>query len=173
MAEEVALAGTDSRAKLRNPLGVVGLSIITIGIYYIFWWYFINREMRDFGRARGADLGQNPGNSVLAITLGALIIVPAIVSMWRTCDRIQRTEEVAGVDRPANGPIIFILLLLIGPVGIWYAQSELNKAWEAQASGGTPASLPPTEPAAAPPPPPAPTEPRPEAPTQGPQAPPQ
>jgi hypothetical protein len=173
MAEEVALAGTDSRAKLRNPLGVVGLSIITIGIYYIFWWYFINREMRDFGRARGADLGQNPGNSVLAITLGALIIVPAIVSMWRTCDRIQRTEEVAGVDRPANGPIIFILLLLIGPVGIWYAQSELNKAWEAQASGGTPASLPPTEPATAPPPPPAPTEPRPEAPTQGPQAPPQ
>jgi hypothetical protein len=41
MAEEVALAGTGSRAKLRNPLGVVGLSIITIGIYYFFWWYFI------------------------------------------------------------------------------------------------------------------------------------
>ena len=80
MAEEVALAGTEARAKLRNPLGVVGLSIITIGIYYIFWWYFINREMRDFGRARGTDLGQNPGNSVLAITLGALIIVPAIVT---------------------------------------------------------------------------------------------
>ena len=66
MAEEVAIAGTESRAKLRNPLGVVGLSIITIGIYYIFWWYFINREMRDFGRARDTDLGQNPSNSVLA-----------------------------------------------------------------------------------------------------------
>jgi hypothetical protein len=69
MAEEVAIAGTSSRAKLRNPLGVVGLSIITIGIYYIFWWYFINREMRDLGRARSTDLGQNPGSSVLAITL--------------------------------------------------------------------------------------------------------
>jgi Domain of unknown function (DUF4234) len=175
MAEEVAIAGTGSTAKLRNPLGVVGLAIITIGIYYAFWWYFINREMRDFGRARGADLGQSPGNSVLAITLGALIIVPAIVSMWRTSDRIQRTQEVAGVDRAANGPIIFILLLLIAPVGIWYAQNELNKAWEAQAGGGTPASLP-SEPAAAPPPPPAPAERRPEAPeapTQGPQAPPQ
>ena len=33
MAEEVAIAGTESRAKLRNPLGVVGLSIITLGIY--------------------------------------------------------------------------------------------------------------------------------------------
>jgi hypothetical protein len=101
MAEEVAIAGTESRAKLRNPLGVVGLSIITLGIYYVFWWYFINREMRDFGRARGVDLGQSPGNSVLAITLGAFIIVPAIVSMWRTSDRVSRTEEVAGVDRRA------------------------------------------------------------------------
>ena len=143
MAEEVAIANTGATAKLRNPLGVVGLSIITFGIYYFFWWYFINREMRDFGRARNTDLGQEPGNSVLAVTLGALIIVPAIVSMWRTSDRIQRTEEVAGVPSPAQGPLIFVLLLLIGPVGLWYAQNELNKAWTAQAAG--PPSLPPTE----------------------------
>jgi hypothetical protein len=172
MAEEVAIAGTEARAKLRNPLGVVGLSIITIGIYYIFWWYYINREMRDFGRARGTDLGQNPGNSVLAITLGALIIVPAIVTLWTTSDRIQRTQETAGVERPASGPIIFILLLLIGPVGIWYAQNELNKAWTAQAGAGSAASLPASEAGAQPaPPPPPPAESRPEAPGQGPQAP--
>jgi hypothetical protein len=175
MAEEVAIAGTESRAKLRNPLGVLGLSIITIGIYYVFWWYFINREMRDFGRARNTDLGQSPGNSVLALTLGAFIIVPAIVTAWRTCDRIARSQEVAGIDRGANGPIIFILLLLIWPVGLWYAQNELNKSWSAQASAAPP-SLPPTEastPSAAPPPPaePAPAEPRPEDPGAGPQAP--
>ncbi|HEX6582212.1 MAG TPA: DUF4234 domain-containing protein [Thermoleophilaceae bacterium] len=171
MAEEVAIAGTDARAKLRNPLGVVGLSIITLGIYYVFWWYFINREMRDFGRARNTDLGQSPGNSVLAITLGAFIIVPAIVSMWRTSDRIQRSQEVAGVDRPVIGPIIFILLLLLAPVGIWYAQNELNKAWTAQSSDTAPtlpaseasAPLAPEQPAPA-------AEPRPEAPG-GPQAP--
>jgi hypothetical protein len=172
MAEEVAIAGTESRAKLRNPLGVVGLSIITLGIYYVFWWYYINREMRDFGRARGTDLGQNPGNSVLAITLGALIIVPAIVTLWTTTDRIQRTQETAGVERPAAGPIIFVLLLLIGPVGLWYAQHELNKAWTAQAGAGSAASLPASQPAAQPaPPPPAPVEQGPEAPGQGPQAP--
>jgi hypothetical protein len=170
MAEEVAIAGTESRAKLRNPLGVVGLSIITIGIYYVFWWYFINREMRDYGRARGTDLGQNPGNSVLALTLGALIIVPAIVTLWTTCDRIQRTQETAGVERPASGPIIFVLLLLIGPVGVWYAQNELNKAWRAQVGAGSAASLPASEASAQPaPPPPAPVGP--EAPGQGPQAP--
>ena len=173
MAEEVTLAETEARAKLRNPLGVVGLSIITLGIYYVFWWYFINREMRDFGRARGVDLGQSPGNSVLALTLGALIIVPALVTLWTTTDRIQRTQETAGVDRPANGPIIFVLLLVIGPVGIWYAQRELNKAWTAQAGGGAAApTLPASEAPAAPAPDqPAPAEPRPEAPGDGPQAP--
>jgi hypothetical protein len=173
MAEEVAIAGTDSQAKLRNPLGVVGLSIITLGIYYVFWWYFINREMRDFGRARNTDLGQSPGNSVLAITLGALIIVPALVTLWRTSDRIQRTQEVAGVERPAMGPLIFVLLLLVGPVGVWYAQYELNKAWTAQASAGAAAPSLPASEVDAPPAPeqPAPAEPRPEAPSQGPQAP--
>ena len=171
MAEEVAIAGTGSTAKMRNPWGVIGLTLITIGIYYFFWWYFINREMRDFGRARNTDIGQNPGNSVLAISLGALIIVPAIVSLWTTSGRIQLTQETAGVERGANGPIIFILLFLISPVGLWYAQSELNKAWQKQASGA-PAGLPPSGAGPeAPPPPPAPAEAGPEAPGAGPQAP--
>ena len=132
MAEEIEIGG-GAPAKLRNPLGTVGLTLITLGIYYFFWWYYINREMRDFGRSRGVDLGQNPGNSLLAVTLGGLILVPAIVSLWTTSDRIQRTQETAGVERGANGPVIFILLLLISPVGLWYAQNELNKAWTAQA----------------------------------------
>jgi hypothetical protein len=131
MAEELQIPGTQSTAKVRNPLGVVGLSLITIGIYFFFWWYFINREMRDLGKARGVDLGESPGNSVLAVTLGALIIVPAIVSEWRTCGRIEASQEAVGMERRVSGPIIFILLLLIGPVGLWYAQSELNKVWDA------------------------------------------
>jgi hypothetical protein len=173
MAEEIQIAGTGSTAKIRNPLGTVALSIVTIGIYYIFWWYFINREMRDLGRARNRDLGESPGQSVLAITLGALIIVPARVTLWRTSTRIEGSQEAVGLGNRVSGPIIFILLLLIGPVGIWYAQSELNKAWEADRSGG--AGLPQpqqqvsAQPGAAPAPPPPPAAP--EAPTQGPQAP--
>jgi Domain of unknown function (DUF4234) len=171
MAEEVQIAGTGSTAKVRNPLGTVGLSIITIGVYYVFWWYFINREMRDLGRARNRDLGQSPGNSVLALTLGALIIVPALVTLWRTSGRIESAQETVGMDRRVSGPIIFILLLLIGPVGIWYAQSELNKVWEAQGRGGDlpqPASA--DQPPAPPPAPEAPAQ-APQAPGQGPQAP--
>ena len=158
MAEEVQIQGAGTTAKVRNPLGVVGLSIITLGIYFLFWWYYINREMRDLGQAKGVDLGQNPGNSVLAIFPGAFIIVPAIVTEWTTSGRIERAQEAVGMDRRASGPIIFVLLLLISPVGIWYAQSELNKVWAAQGTGALPGPAP-AEPAA---------EPRPEVPTQAP-----
>jgi drug/metabolite transporter (DMT)-like permease len=136
---------------MRNPLGVVGLSLITVGIYFFFWWYFINRELRDLGHARNADLGQNPTNSVLAITLGALIIVPAIWTEWTTSKRIERAQEVVGFDNRTSGVLIFILLLLLWPVGLWYAQSELNKVWEAERRGGAEtAALPGEQPAAAP-----------------------
>jgi hypothetical protein len=169
MAEEVQIAGTGSNAKVRNPLGTVALSIVTLGIYYLFWWYFINREMRDLGRARNADLGQNPTNSLLAMFPGGIIVVPALVTLWTTSGRIESSQEAVGIDRRVSGPIVFILLLLIGPVGIWYAQSELNKVWEAQRSGGGTLPQPEaaTEPAGTPPPPP----PAPEAPVRGPEAP--
>jgi Domain of unknown function (DUF4234) len=170
MAEEIQIAGTGSTAKIRNPIGTVALSIITLGIYYLCWWYFINREMRDLGRARNVDLGQNPTNSLLALFPGAIIIVPAIVTLWTTSGRIESSQEAVGIGRRVSGPIIFILLLLIGPVGIWYAQSELNKVWEADRSGGA-GGLPQPEtagqPAGTPPPPPA----APEAPVRGPEAP--
>jgi hypothetical protein len=173
MAEELQIAGTDSTAKVRNPLGVVGLSLVTIGIYFFFWWYFINREMRDLGRARNANLGESPGNSVLAITLGALVIVPAIVTMWTTSARIEAAQEAVGIERRVSGPIVFILLLLIGPVGIWYAQSELNKVWAAQRTAA--AAVPPigevpgARPTEGQPPAPPPVS---QPPAQGPEAPP-
>jgi hypothetical protein len=175
MAEDVQIAGTGLTAKVRNPLGVVGLSLITLGIFFFFWWYFINREMRDLGRSRSVDLGESPGNSVLAITLGALIVVPAIVTMWTTSARIETAQEAVGMERRVSGPVVFILLLLIGPVGIWYAQSELNKVWAAQGQGGPAAAIPAAAQPSAPPAPgePAAAESGPEALGERPGAPPQ
>ena len=40
MAEKLLITGTPAKAKIRNPLGVVGLTLITFGIYYFFWFYF-------------------------------------------------------------------------------------------------------------------------------------
>jgi hypothetical protein len=63
-------------------------------------------------------------------------------------------------QNPTNSVLaVFPGALVIGPVGIWYAQSELNKVWAAQ---GTSALPQPGAPEAAS------TEARPEMPTSGP-----
>ena len=148
MAEEIQISGAGTTAKTRDPLGVALLSFVTVGIYAIFWYYFVNREMSELGRARGTDeLGDSPGTSVLAVTLGALVIVPAIVSIYNTFKRTQAAARLTGVE-PLNGWIALILGLLL-TIGLWaYLQSGLNKVWPAQA-GGT-AAVPAETPASAP-----------------------
>src|SRR5204862_7235960 len=98
MAEEIQIAGTQSTAKTRDPLGVALLTLVTLGIYFFVWYYKVNREMRDLGRARGTDqLGDNPGTSLLAVTLRALIIVPAILSMDISFQRIPSATRLRSV----------------------------------------------------------------------------
>jgi hypothetical protein len=175
MAEEVQIQGVQSTAKLRNPLGVIGLTLITFGIYGIFWYYFVNREMADFGRARGTtELGDSPGTSVLAVTLGALVIVPAILSLYNTCKRVEATQRLAGDPNPTAAGLLFVLYIFISPVALYLIQDGLNKAWQAQASSGGGAQLPPQQ-AAAPPAPeqPAPAAAAPEQPAAAPEVPPQ
>ena len=137
MAEELQITGTDATAKVRNPWGVVGLTLITLGIYWFVWYYKVNREMRDLGRAKGTDeLGDSPGTSLLAVTLGALIIVPALISIYRTFQRTQGAARLTGVE-PLNGWIALLLYLVIGIAFPAYLQSGLNKVWEAQGSGSS------------------------------------
>jgi hypothetical protein len=142
MAQEVLVAGGPNRAKVRNPWGVLGLLLITLGIYGIFWWYYINREMRDYGHATGYDLGQNPTNSVLAVFPGGLIIVPALISYWNGTKRAQAAQRVAGVP-PLSGWIALILFVLIGIAYPPYVQSELNKVWLTAGTALPGESLPP------------------------------
>jgi Domain of unknown function (DUF4234) len=132
MAAEVQIADTGSTAKTRDPLGVALLTLVTLGVYFFVWYYKVNREMSELGRARGtAELGDNPGNSLLAVTLGALIIVPAIVSVYNTFVRTQLAARLTGVE-PLNGWIALAFYLLLGIGFPAYLQSGLNKAWGAQ-----------------------------------------
>ena len=45
---EVALDNQGSTAKIRNPVLVAVFSLITLGIYALYWWYQVNREMVDY-----------------------------------------------------------------------------------------------------------------------------
>jgi hypothetical protein len=77
MADTVQIDATGHTAKVRHPVAVPILSVITLGIYYVYWWYQVNREVMDLGRARNVSgLGDNPTLSLLAVFPGALVIVP-------------------------------------------------------------------------------------------------
>jgi hypothetical protein len=146
MADEVQIAPGDGIAKIRHPVGVAVLTLITIGIYGLYWWYQVNREMVDLGKARNVDgLGDNPTTSLLAFFPGAFVILPPFFSLYNGTQRMKRAQEVTTGSTPTlNGWIIVILLIVgLSIVAYGYMQAELNKAWRTLPAGavesGTPA----------------------------------
>jgi hypothetical protein len=151
MAYEMKIRGTEDEVKVRSPWAVALLPIITLGIYHFVWWYRVNRELRDYGKAKGYDLGQNPTNSLLALIPGGIIIVPALVTYWRGTKRVMGASRIAGKE-PPSGWIAIILYLLLSP-GFWaYLQVSLNEVWRQEAEALPGQELPP-EPADQMPPP--------------------
>ncbi len=150
MAQELVVHGVP--VKTRSALGVFLLSTVTFGIYYFVWYYKINRELNDYGLAwlvnatrkaghGGARFSSNPlrvdaGLAALAVSLGALLIVPPFVSVWRTFARLRRAQELAGVQQPAShavGFLLFLLALILLPFEVAYAQHHLNRLWKCAA----------------------------------------
>ncbi len=128
MARELWIRNGGGLVKLRNPWAVALLPFVTFGIYHLVWWYRINRELRDFGYANNAELGDSPALSTLALFPGGLIIVPALVSYWRGTRRVQLAARVS-VTTPPTGWIAVLLFIFIPPAFSAYLQVSLNKVW--------------------------------------------
>ena len=129
----VRIRGTTAEAKIRHPLAVLGLVLLTLGIYHYPWYYQVNNELRGLGRAAGDEelLGRRPLMSLLAITVGWLILIPPFVSFYKTFQRIGAAQELSGTGQRVNVWLGFALFLVFLPVGMVYAQSELNRVWQA------------------------------------------
>jgi hypothetical protein len=134
MAHDVTIVGSPCTARVRHPAAVIGLTVITAGIYAIYWWYAINRELRDFGRARAVrGLGESPGLSALAFS-GLSILTMYVAFVWTivaTTRRVQRAQAIAGCEHGLRGWIgglLWVFTLTIG--GIAYTQGQINKVWE-------------------------------------------
>jgi Short C-terminal domain len=137
VAEEVLITGSQdrNRAKIRHPVGVWALSVVTIGVYSWFWWYYINRELRDLGRARNVSgLGDSPGLSCAAWTIGGwLLYIPFVWTIVTTTIRIQRAQRLACKDQTLSGWIAGLLwVFTLGIGGMIYTQVELNRIWRTQ-----------------------------------------
>jgi hypothetical protein len=136
VAEIVDIKGSDVQGKIRNPLGVVGLTFITLGIYFLVWYYKINKELAEVGKAHDSEeCGTSPVTSLIAVTLGAFIIVPPFVSIYKTWARKRNAERLVGAPEGMEPGLGWLLSVLISPVGHYILQSDLNKMLTHQAGG--------------------------------------
>ena len=134
---EVQGAGT---VKVIHPAIAFLLAIVTLGIYYIFWYGIRNSELNDFGMSASPgenQLAVSSFGAIVAITIGGLLIVPPFVSQWRFYKRIARAQELVGLEHPIShvtGILLYTIALFLLPFEVAYAQHHLNRLWEREAA---------------------------------------
>ncbi len=114
--------GTLLVGKNRNPLGVIVLSVITLGIYWLFWYYKVNDEIRE----HEPQVRCSPGVALLA----QFIPLANFVSDYNTATRIQRMELADGTTSTISPLVTFILLIFFGIGYVVQVQSHLNAHWD-------------------------------------------
>ena len=128
MAETVTINGQPYLK--RNPLGVLGLSLITLGIYWIVWYYKVNVEVQRYEN----DQTMSPTRSLMAMIFGWLIIVPPFIAMYNTAKHVQELESGRGVTLTVEPALTIVFMFLLSFVNGMYIQEHLNRAWGATAA---------------------------------------
>ena len=137
MARHVSVRGVD--IKLRRPWVAFVLAIVTLGLYYLYWYYVSNADLNEYGERLeepSNPLRVSAGMATLAVSVGGLLIVPPFISQWRFYRRIRKAQELAGIDPKINhvlGFVLFLIALVLLPFEIPYAQGHLNRLWEHEA----------------------------------------
>ena len=108
--------------KIRSPWIVLLLSIVTLGIYSLYWQYAMFKEMKEYS---GQGLG-----GVLGLVLAILL---SIVNIFVMPSEIGNLYAAEGKPKPVQGTTGFwILLPLIGGfIWLFKVQGHLNKFWAA------------------------------------------
>jgi hypothetical protein len=147
MAQEIEF-GNGAVGKIRSFWVGFGLTIVTLGIYYFCWYYFVNDELKDVGIDKDDQnlAHSSPAMSVTAVLFGGIILVPPLLSVYNYGQRIQRAQRLGGIPRAEQiNPITAFLLFFPGSflivpyfIHFWYVTKHQNMAM--RAAGGLPYS---------------------------------
>jgi hypothetical protein len=122
------LGHTTLVGKNRNPLAVCFLSGVTLGVYFLYWHYQVNREIG----AHDPDVKTNPGVSLLAVSPLAVftLFISALVSLHNTAARIQQIELADSLPNQIS-PLVALILLFFFGIGYYFqVQGHLNAHWD-------------------------------------------
>ncbi len=107
---------------VRNPVAVILLSIVTLGIYALYWQYESFKELKNYsGEGIGGGLG----------LLFAILI--SIVNVFLLPSEVGNLYAREGKEKPVSGVTGFwVLLPIVGGI-IWVVktQGRLNDYWKA------------------------------------------
>jgi hypothetical protein len=142
MAREIEFADGDT-GKVRSFGVGLGLYVLTFGIYYWFWYYLVNDELKDIGVSiKDPKLSStSPGSSLAAVTIGHLILFPSLISIYNYGKRIKRAEGLLGVpiEQRINPTLALLslfpfgILIVPGIFHYWYVTKHQNIAVRAAA----------------------------------------
>lgn len=103
---------TDASAFQQRSLGKqVLFTIITFGIYSIYWWHVTNKQLQ-----AGTDAEFNP----TLRTVGLFIPIYNFVVMWQTAHDSEAVTDNGGV-------ILFLLFLVFAPAAWYLIQTGINE----------------------------------------------
>lgn len=99
--------------KQRSPLFVIVFSLLTFGIYFLYWFYDTNQQFK-----RKLPDGSHPGLRTLAM----LVPIVNIVAMYK------HAESASEVTDGHDWLLIFLAYLVFAPIAWFVIQSDINKA---------------------------------------------
>lgn len=129
MAEKHLLPGTANvQVKPASPVSVGFLSLTIV--YVPFFWYRVNKELKQLGESRRWDLGSSPGVSSLAMSLGWFVLVPPFWTAYTTGERVKNAQIYTGRKDWWEGWIGLVIMFLLPPLLFGFIQDQLNKVWQ-------------------------------------------
>lgn len=101
----------------RNMVAQVGLIIITLGIYAIYWFYKISEEMKFLAK----DASASPA-------LWTVLLFVPFANIWSYYKFSEIYEKVSSEN--FNKWLLFVLWLVFSPAVWFIVQTEMNKQAE-------------------------------------------
>lgn len=99
--------------KFRNPLIVIVLSIITLGLYPLYWFYSTSKEL--------IELNKSNSNALFWL-IGMFVPFVNLYIMWKYSKEIEKASGGS-----TGAVLVFVISLVFYPAALYLVQTELNK----------------------------------------------